>query len=62
MTDSDLSKQMSALESAGFVKVTKFGRGRGGVTSYRITAAGRAAFTRHRAALRAIVDYAPEPN
>jgi len=45
---------MSALEAAGYVAVTK-SRGRGGVTSYRITKQGTAAFRRHVAALRAIV-------
>jgi DNA-binding MarR family transcriptional regulator len=54
VSDSDLSKQMSALEAAGYVAVTK-SRGRGGVTSYRITRAGSAAFRKHVAALRAIV-------
>ena len=39
VSDSDLSKQMSALEAAGYVTVTK-SRGRGGATSYRITRRG----------------------
>jgi DNA-binding MarR family transcriptional regulator len=55
VSDSDLSKQMTALQSAGYVEVTKAGRGRGGSTSYRATSAGRAAYQRHRAVLRAIV-------
>ena len=55
VSDSDLSKQMSALEKAGYVAVSKDGRGRGGTTSYRITRAGRAAYTRHRKALTAIL-------
>ncbi|MEO7943372.1 MAG: transcriptional regulator [Marmoricola sp.] len=54
VSDSDLSKQMAALETAGYVSVTK-SRGRGGVTSYRITRQGSSAFRRHIAALRAIV-------
>ncbi|MGN6250984.1 MAG: transcriptional regulator [Marmoricola sp.] len=54
VSDSDLSKQMATLESAGYVSVTK-SRGRGGVTSYRITRAGRRAFERHLVALRGIV-------
>lgn len=55
ISDSDLSKQMSALERAGYVKVSKTHRGRGGVTSYRATKAGAAAYRRHLDALRAIV-------
>jgi DNA-binding MarR family transcriptional regulator len=55
VSDSDLSKQMAALEKAGYVSVTKSSRGRGGVTTYRITRAGTAAFRRHVQALRDIV-------
>lgn len=55
VSDSDLSKQMSTLQSVGYVEVTRAGRGRGGVTTYRPTSAGRAAYERHRAVLRAIV-------
>ncbi|MGA8211287.1 MAG: transcriptional regulator [Nocardioidaceae bacterium] len=55
VSDSDLSKQMSALEQAGYVSVTK-SRGRGGVTTYRATRAGGSAYRRHVRALRAIVD------
>ncbi len=46
---------MSALEDAGYLTATKTTRGRGGVTSYRISKAGAAAFKRHIAALTAIV-------
>lgn len=55
VSDSDLSKQMSALEGAGYLTATKTSRGRGGVTTYRVTKAGTAAFKRHLAALNAIV-------
>ncbi|MGD9959978.1 transcriptional regulator [Nocardioides sp.] len=55
VSESDLSKQMSALEAAGYVTVSKLGRGRGGVTTYRITRSGAAAYRRHRAALRALL-------
>jgi DNA-binding MarR family transcriptional regulator len=54
ISDSDLSKQMTTLEKAGYVKVTKTGRGRGGVTTFELTKLGRAAFERHVAALRSI--------
>ena len=55
VSDSDLSKQMAALERAGYVSVTKRGRGRGGVTTYRATREGTAAYRRHLQALREIV-------
>ena len=55
VSDSDLSKQMTVLETAGYVTVTKTSRGRGGATTYRITKSGATAFDRHLAALRAIV-------
>jgi DNA-binding MarR family transcriptional regulator len=54
ISDSDLSKQMAALEKAGYVSITKTSRGRGGATTYRITKVGAAAFQQHLAALRAI--------
>jgi DNA-binding MarR family transcriptional regulator len=62
VSDSDLSKQASALEAAGYVEVLKTGRGRGSVTTFRITKAGRRAFDRHRATLRALLARADEPD
>ena len=59
LSDSDLSKQMSALESAGYVKSTKYGRGRGSSTAFSITRTGRTAYEAHRAALTALLDIAP---
>lgn len=56
VSDSDLSKQMAALEQAGYVAISKSGRGRGATTTYRITDDGRSAYQRHRAALRALLD------
>lgn len=55
VSDSDLSKQMAALKKAGYVTITKNGRGPGGVTSYRATRAGLAAYRRHVRALRDIL-------
>ena len=46
---------MTALVEAGYVAVTKSGKGRGGVTTFRITRAGGKAYTKHRAALRALL-------
>ena len=60
ISDSDLSKQMTALEKAGYVTVTKSSRGRGGVTTYRITRAGATAYRRHVQALRDIVGSATD--
>lgn len=55
ISDSDLSKQMSALAEAGYVAVSKRGRGRGSVTTFRITKAGRAAYEAHRLALEKLL-------
>lgn len=55
LSDSDLSKQMSALESAGYVTIAKSGHGKGGSTSYRLTKAGARAYERHSAAIRALL-------
>ncbi len=56
VSDSDLSKQMSTLEKAGYVEVAKIGRGRGATTSYALTRQGRTAYARHRSALAAILE------
>jgi DNA-binding MarR family transcriptional regulator len=56
VSDSDLSKQMATLEKAGYVTISKSGRGRGAVTTFAITKAGRAAYERHVKALRAITE------
>lgn len=55
VSDSDLSKQAGALEAAGYLTITKSGRGRGGTTTYQATRAGRAAYQRHRATLQALL-------
>lgn len=55
LADSDLSKQMSALAAAGYVSITKTGRGKGSATSYSLTRAGRRAYRAHRAALIAML-------
>lgn len=55
LNDSDLSKQMSSLEAAGYVVAVKSGHGRGSATTYRITKSGKSAFNRHRDALRALL-------
>ncbi|MDQ1416621.1 MAG: hypothetical protein QOF81_2234 [Acidimicrobiaceae bacterium] len=59
VSDSDLSKQMSALCNAGYAIVRKKGHGRSGQTWFAATAAGRKALKSHVAALHALVDNAP---
>jgi DNA-binding MarR family transcriptional regulator len=56
ISESDLSKQMSTLEAAGYVEATKTGHGRGGSTTFRMTPAGESAYRTHCAALRALLD------
>lgn len=56
LTDSDLSKQMSALESAGYVRASKEGLGRGSSTTYRVSTTGRRAYEAHSNALRTLLD------
>ena len=55
ISESDLSKQMSTLEAAGYVTAAKDGRGRGSSTTYRMTGTGRQAYERHCAALRELI-------
>ncbi len=56
VSDSVLSKQVSTLESAGYVKVKKGYVGKRPRTWLSLTATGRAAFERHLAALRDIAN------
>jgi DNA-binding transcriptional ArsR family regulator len=55
VSDSDLSKQATALAAAGYLTISKNGRGRGAETSYKATREGRRAYTRHRAVLRSLL-------
>lgn len=55
VSDSDLSKQAAALEAAGYLTITKSGRGRGAVTAYKATRAGRRVYQQHRSALKALL-------
>ncbi|MDQ3630408.1 MAG: transcriptional regulator [Actinomycetota bacterium] len=61
LSDSDLSKQMKVLLDAGYVKITKRGRGRGASTWYRGTREGRGAFKLHVASLESLIAGAPAP-
>jgi DNA-binding MarR family transcriptional regulator len=54
VNDSMLSKQVSTLEQAGYVKVDKGFVGKRGRTWLSLTREGRRAFERHMAALREI--------
>lgn len=52
----DLSKQLKALEDAGYVRRSKTGRGPGSETWVTMTRAGAKAYRAHVAALREVVD------
>jgi DNA-binding MarR family transcriptional regulator len=54
VSDSVLSKQATQLEAAGYVKVRKGYVGKRPRTWLSLTSAGRAAYARHLAGLRAI--------
>jgi DNA-binding MarR family transcriptional regulator len=56
VSDSLLSKQVSTLESAGYLAVRKGYVGKRPRTWLSVTGAGRAALASHLAALRAIVE------
>jgi DNA-binding transcriptional ArsR family regulator len=55
MSDSALSKQLTILEDAGYVRIKKGFVGKRPRTWAKLTSAGRAAFEGHVAALQAIV-------
>ncbi|MGI5163912.1 transcriptional regulator [Spirillospora sp. CA-253888] len=57
-SDSALSKQISALQGAGYVEARKERLGAQRGTRVRLTAQGRRAFAAHAAALQRIVDAA----
>jgi DNA-binding MarR family transcriptional regulator len=56
LSDSALSKQLSTLEDAGYVKLQRPTSGRGRRVLARLTNSGRAAFDGHVQALRAIMN------
>jgi len=58
LSDSALSKQLTTLEDAGYVEIRKSFVGKRPRTSAALTAAGRAAFDGHVAALQEIVSRA----
>ena len=55
LSDSALSKQLSALEEAGYVEIRKAFVGKRPRTSVKLSGHGRTAFTAHVAALQQIV-------
>uniref|UniRef100_A0AAU3GTY6 Transcriptional regulator n=1 Tax=Streptomyces sp. NBC_01401 TaxID=2903854 RepID=A0AAU3GTY6_9ACTN len=59
ITDSALSKQISQLEEAGYVKVRKSFVGKRARTWLSLTGEGRAALARHLAVLRDIAEWEP---
>jgi DNA-binding MarR family transcriptional regulator len=56
VSDSVLSKHLSTLGDAGYVKVTKSSAGGRRTTQVALTRAGRAAYSGHVSALRALID------
>jgi DNA-binding transcriptional ArsR family regulator len=58
LSDSALSKQLTILETAGYVEIRKGFVGKRPRTSARLTTVGRAAFQQHVAALQQIVSQA----
>ena len=56
LSDSTLSKQLTVLEDAGYVEISKERAGRRARTWVRLTPTGTAALRSHRAALRAIAE------
>lgn len=56
VSDSDLSKQMTALTTAGMVSARKRREGQSRSTWYRMTAKGRLAFDRHVQSLEALIE------
>jgi DNA-binding transcriptional ArsR family regulator len=57
VSDSDMSKQASLLEAAGYITIAKSGSGsgRGSTTAYKATKPGRQAYSQHCAALRGLL-------
>jgi len=55
LSDSALSKQFATLEAAGYIAVDRPVSNRRRRVHVRLTAAGRAAFDSHVAALRAVI-------
>jgi DNA-binding MarR family transcriptional regulator len=55
LTDGNLATHLRALEEAGYVLVQKEFVGRKPNTTYKVTEAGRAAFTDHLNALEAFI-------
>jgi DNA-binding MarR family transcriptional regulator len=58
LSDSALSKQLSTLESAGYVEIRRTFIGRRPRSSARLSRAGRRAFDQHVAALRQLMSTA----
>lgn len=56
LTAPDLSKQLSALQQAGYVRTNKTGRGPGSQTWVSMTRKGLRAYGSHVEALRAVLD------
>ncbi len=61
LSDSALSKQLTALETAGYLEIRKSFVGKRPRTSARLTRSGRSAFLMHVQALQQIIDRSGAP-
>ncbi|HEX6931901.1 MAG TPA: transcriptional regulator [Streptosporangiaceae bacterium] len=61
LSDSALSKQLTALEAAGYVEIRKSFVGKRPRTSARLSRAGRSAFVMHVEALQQIINRSGVP-
>lgn len=59
LKDPDLSKQMKALDEAGYIKIKKTGKGSNRQTWYKITKSGKTALDDHIKVLNMLVNQAP---
>lgn len=56
LSDGNISSHMSKLEQADYITVAKTFEGKRPRTVYSLTAAGRSAFERYRATMRAVLE------
>ena len=57
LTKGNLSRHISRLEEAGYVEIRKYHKGKIPATAYRMTPAGRAAFTTYWERLKEVQEH-----
>lgn len=62
LTDPDLSKQLKALQEAGYARIRKTGRGPRSETWVAMTPAGLKAYAQHVQALRELLEMGAQPS